>query len=250
VHKRGGQIRPGCTRRRQTNPPRRRYDQPRSKGTKKPLLTDGRHTSEGRLTICKREIGPPFSQRENTGPWGRRPVPSARGYARNEIRSPPTSPHRTPRGRAAAGGRKPAAARRFAVRTKEETYQIIVARNNVEPGNNYIRNKKNKKKNARRHGRLDRRSPRQPPGRRDLAVPDPARPQPGRLVSLGPRGAGQAKAEDKPIFLSIGYSACHWCHVMERESFERRGDRRADERALRQRQGRPRGAAPTSTRST
>lgn len=29
-----------------------------------------------------------------------------------------------------------------------------------------------------------------------------------------------ARAEDKPIFLSIGYSACHWCHVMERESFE------------------------------
>lgn len=30
----------------------------------------------------------------------------------------------------------------------------------------------------------------------------------------------RAKAEDKPVFLSIGYSACHWCHVMERESFE------------------------------
>ncbi len=30
----------------------------------------------------------------------------------------------------------------------------------------------------------------------------------------------KAKQEDKPIFLSIGYSACHWCHVMERESFE------------------------------
>jgi len=30
----------------------------------------------------------------------------------------------------------------------------------------------------------------------------------------------RAKAEDKPIFLSVGYSACHWCHVMERESFE------------------------------
>ena len=30
----------------------------------------------------------------------------------------------------------------------------------------------------------------------------------------------QAVAEDKPIFLSIGYSACHWCHVMEHESFE------------------------------
>ncbi len=29
-----------------------------------------------------------------------------------------------------------------------------------------------------------------------------------------------AKTEDKPIFLSIGYSACHWCHVMEHESFE------------------------------
>jgi uncharacterized protein YyaL (SSP411 family) len=30
----------------------------------------------------------------------------------------------------------------------------------------------------------------------------------------------RARQEDKPIFLSIGYSTCHWCHVMERESFE------------------------------
>src|SRR3954447_15508397 len=30
----------------------------------------------------------------------------------------------------------------------------------------------------------------------------------------------KAQAEGKPIFLSIGYSTCHWCHVMERESFE------------------------------
>ncbi|MFX0133621.1 MAG: thioredoxin domain-containing protein, partial [Candidatus Hodarchaeota archaeon] len=30
----------------------------------------------------------------------------------------------------------------------------------------------------------------------------------------------KARKEDKPIFLSIGYSTCHWCHVMERESFE------------------------------
>ncbi|HHV98712.1 MAG TPA: thioredoxin domain-containing protein [Clostridiaceae bacterium] len=30
----------------------------------------------------------------------------------------------------------------------------------------------------------------------------------------------KAKSEDKPVFLSIGYSTCHWCHVMERESFE------------------------------
>ena len=30
----------------------------------------------------------------------------------------------------------------------------------------------------------------------------------------------RARAEDKPIFLSIGYSTCHWCHVMAHESFE------------------------------
>ncbi|MCX7695926.1 MAG: thioredoxin domain-containing protein, partial [Caloramator sp.] len=30
----------------------------------------------------------------------------------------------------------------------------------------------------------------------------------------------EAKEKDKPIFLSIGYSTCHWCHVMEKESFE------------------------------
>jgi len=30
----------------------------------------------------------------------------------------------------------------------------------------------------------------------------------------------KAKEENKPVFLSIGYSTCHWCHVMERESFE------------------------------
>src|SRR5690349_21512824 len=30
----------------------------------------------------------------------------------------------------------------------------------------------------------------------------------------------KARKENKPIFLSIGYSTCHWCHVMERESFE------------------------------
>ena len=30
----------------------------------------------------------------------------------------------------------------------------------------------------------------------------------------------KSRRESKPIFLSIGYSTCHWCHVMERESFE------------------------------
>ena len=44
----------------------------------------------------------------------------------------------------------------------------------------------------------------------------PARPQPG-----GPEEAlRRAQEENKPILLSVGYSACHWCHVMERESFE------------------------------
>ncbi len=36
----------------------------------------------------------------------------------------------------------------------------------------------------------------------------------------GEEALGRARAEDKPILLSIGYAACHWCHVMERESFE------------------------------
>ena len=36
----------------------------------------------------------------------------------------------------------------------------------------------------------------------------------------GPEALGRAAQEDKPILLSIGYSACHWCHVMEHESFE------------------------------
>ncbi len=36
----------------------------------------------------------------------------------------------------------------------------------------------------------------------------------------GEEALARARAEDKPIFLSIGYAACHWCHVMERESFE------------------------------
>ncbi len=38
--------------------------------------------------------------------------------------------------------------------------------------------------------------------------------------SWGPAAFAKARAENKPIFLSIGYSTCHWCHVMEHESFE------------------------------
>src|SRR4051812_18407394 len=36
----------------------------------------------------------------------------------------------------------------------------------------------------------------------------------------GPEAFAEAKRLDKPIFLSVGYSTCYWCHVMERQSFE------------------------------
>ena len=45
-----------------------------------------------------------------------------------------------------------------------------------------------------------------------------------KILWTGVRGGTaaleEAKREDKPIFLSIGYSTCHWCHVMAHESFE------------------------------
>ncbi len=41
--------------------------------------------------------------------------------------------------------------------------------------------------------------------------------------SWGPDAFARAKLLDRPVFLSIGYAACHWCHVMERESFEDEG---------------------------
>jgi uncharacterized protein YyaL (SSP411 family) len=39
-------------------------------------------------------------------------------------------------------------------------------------------------------------------------------------MAWGPEAFARAKAEDKPLLVSIGYSTCHWCHVMEHESFE------------------------------
>ncbi|HEU5014735.1 MAG TPA: thioredoxin domain-containing protein, partial [Roseiflexaceae bacterium] len=36
----------------------------------------------------------------------------------------------------------------------------------------------------------------------------------------GEEALAKARQEDKPVFLSVGYAACHWCHVMEKESFE------------------------------
>ena len=58
----------------------------------------------------------------------------------------------------------------------------------------------------------------------------------------GRAALSRARDEDRPLLVSIGYSACHWCHVMERESFEDAETAAADERALRLREGRPRGA--------
>jgi hypothetical protein len=39
-------------------------------------------------------------------------------------------------------------------------------------------------------------------------------------LAWGPAALDRARSEDKPLLVSIGYSSCHWCHVMERESFE------------------------------
>src|SRR6059058_4925746 len=44
---------------------------------------------------------------------------------------------------------------------------------------------------------------------------------PVQWQAWGPDALAAAKAEDKPILLSIGYAACHWCHVMAHESFEK-----------------------------
>jgi len=46
------------------------------------------------------------------------------------------------------------------------------------------------------------------------------RDNPVEWYPWGEEALGRAREEDRPILLSVGYSACHWCHVMERESFE------------------------------
>ena len=58
----------------------------------------------------------------------------------------------------------------------------------------------------------------------------------------GPEALAEAKRTGKPILLSVGYAACHWCHVMAHESFEDEATAARHERAVRQHQGRPRGA--------
>ena len=46
------------------------------------------------------------------------------------------------------------------------------------------------------------------------------RDNPVDWLPWGEEALGRAREEDRPLLVSIGYSACHWCHVMERESFE------------------------------
>jgi hypothetical protein len=52
-----------------------------------------------------------------------------------------------------------------------------------------------------------------------------------------------ARQLNRPILLSVGYSACHWCHVMAHECFENEAIAAVMNRAVRQHQGRSRGAA-------
>ncbi len=78
-----------------------------------------------------------------------------------------------------------------------------------------------------------------PESREPLMPPSPSQPRPANRLSKatspyllqhannpvdwyewGEEASSKARQEDKPIFLSIGYAACHWCHVMEHESFE------------------------------
>ncbi len=80
--------------------------------------------------------------------------------------------------------------------------------------------------------------------RRDQPVSAAARGQSRGLVSVGRERRWRApSSENKPILLSIGYSACHWCHVMAHESFEDTSTAALMNRVVRQHQGRSRRAS-------
>ncbi len=66
----------------------------------------------------------------------------------------------------------------------------------------------------------------------------------------GDEAFARARAEEKPIFLSIGYSTCHWCHVMEHESFENEAVAARAEPRLRVRSRSTARSGPTWTAST
>ena len=50
---------------------------------------------------------------------------------------------------------------------------------------------------------------------------------PGDWYAWGPDAFEKSRKEEAADFSSIGYSTCHWCHVMERESFENEQNRRS-----------------------
>ena len=83
----------------------------------------------------------------------------------------------------------------------------------------------------------------QPPRQVQQPLPAPARAQPVNWHPWGEDAFAKAKKENKLVFLSIGYSACHWCHVMEKESFSNEEVAKYLNGALRLHQGGPRGAA-------
>ncbi len=60
----------------------------------------------------------------------------------------------------------------------------------------------------------------------------------------------EARRRDVPVLLSVGYAACHWCHVMAHESFEDDETAALDQRRLRRRSRSTGRSARTSTRST
>ena len=59
----------------------------------------------------------------------------------------------------------------------------------------------------------------------------------------GEEAFAEAARREVPVFLSVGYAACHWCHVMAHESFEDPATADDAQPALRRDQGRPRGAS-------
>ena len=59
----------------------------------------------------------------------------------------------------------------------------------------------------------------------------------------GPEAFETAARHDKPVLLSVGYAACHWCHVMAHESFENADIAALMNELFVQRQGRPGGAS-------
>ncbi len=65
----------------------------------------------------------------------------------------------------------------------------------------------------------------------------------------GEEAFDKARRENKPIFLSVGYSTCHWCHVMEDESFEDQETLARETKALPHEPPRASDPAPSSERA-